>query len=385
MAAADGPAHGSEALFVGLMSGTSADGIDAALVAFNQAGGCRLVHATHSQWEPAVRRLLLEIGQQRTEPSIDALGTLDVQVAEAFAAATLALLDAAGVPATAVTAIGSHGQTIRHRPAGAGLDGRHPFTMQLGDGNVIAERTGIATVADFRRRDVAAGGQGAPLLPALHAALLSAEDEPRAVLNLGGIANLTLLPAGAGAVRGFDTGPANALLDAWCERHTGQPFDRGAAWAAGGSVDAALLRRLLDEPWFALPPPRSTGREQFHLDWLQARLSGEEAPRDVQATLLELTVRTVVDALEREQPGTRRVLVCGGGVHNPLLMARLRAALPGAVVESTAAQGIDPDQVEAMGFAWLARRTIAGLPGNLPAVTGARGPRVLGVVYPAAS
>ena len=374
--------HGD--LFVGLMSGTSADGIDAALVSFDAEGRCRLVRASHSTWDAGTRALLLAIGQQQIEPSLDVLGTLDVQVAEAFAAATLGLLDGAGVTAGAVAAIGSHGQTIRHRPAGAAGDGQHPFTLQIGDGNVIAERTGIATVADFRRRDIAAGGQGAPLLPALHAALLAEPGESRAVLNLGGIANLTLLPGGDGPVRGFDTGPANALLDAWCERHTGQPFDRDGAWGAGGAADAGLLLRLLDEPWFALPPPRSTGREQFHLDWLQARLRGED-PRDVQATLLELTARTVAEALLREQPRTRRVLACGGGVHNPLLMARLQALLPDAVVQSTAALGLDPDYVEAMGFAWLARRTLAGLRGNLPAVTGARGPRVLGVVYPAAS
>lgn len=378
------PGAGPEGLFVGLMSGTSADGIDAALVEFDAGGRCRLVHAAHAQWDPSVRGLLLDIGQQRIEPSLDLLGTLDVQVAEAFAGATRTLLEEAGVPPGAVIAIGSHGQTIRHRPAGAAGDGRHPFTIQIGDGNVIAERTGIATVADFRRRDVAAGGQGAPLLPALHAALLADPGGDRAVLNLGGIANLTLLPAGDAAVRGFDTGPANCLLDAWCERHTGQPFDRDAAWAAGGTNDPGLLERLLEEPWFALPPPRSTGREQFHLEWLQARLRGED-PRDVQATLLELTARTVADALRREQPGTRRVLACGGGVHNPLLMARLQALLPGMAVESTAAAGLDPDYVEAMGFAWLARRTMAGLAGNLPAVTGARGARVLGVVYPAAS
>src|SRR5690606_2219029 len=357
------PGAGPEGLFVGLMSGTSADGIDAALVEFDAGGRCRLVHAAHTQWDPSVRGLLLDIGQQRIEPSLDLLGSLDVQVAEAFAGATRTLLEEAGVPPGAVIAIGSHGQTIRHRPAGAAGDGRHPFTIQIGDGNVIAERTGIATVADFRRRDVAAGGQGAPLLPALHAALLADPGEDRAVLNLGGIANLTLLPAGGAAVRGFDTGPANCLLDAWCERHTGQPFDRNAAWAAGGTTDPGLLERLLEESWFALPPPRSTGREQFHLEWRQARLRGA-APRDVQATLLELTARTVADALRREQPGTRRVLACGGGVHNPLLMARLQALLPGMAVESTAAAGLHPDYVEAMGFAWLARRTMAGLAGN---------------------
>lgn len=381
------PRAGSAGLFVGLMSGTSADGIDAALVEFDAPGHCRLVHAINPPWDGVLRRQLLTIGQGQAEPSLDELGTLDVQVAEAFAAATRALLSEAGVPPSAVTAIGSHGQTLRHRPAGAQGDGRHPFTVQVGDGNLIAERTGIATVADFRRRDVAAGGQGAPLLPALHAALLADAAQDRAILNLGGIANLTLLPAtsGNGHVSGFDTGPANALMDAWCERHTGQAYDRAGNWGAGGTVDAALLQRLLAEPWFSLPPPRSTGREQFHLGWVQARLGGGERPQDVQATLLELTTLTVVQALEQQQPATCRVLVCGGGVHNPRLMTRLAALLPDATVESTASLGIDPDYIEAMGFAWLARRTLAGLPGNLPAVTGASGGRVLGVVYPAAS
>ncbi|MGN6513423.1 MAG: anhydro-N-acetylmuramic acid kinase, partial [Lysobacteraceae bacterium] len=192
----------------------------------------------------------------------------------------------------------------------------------------------------------------------------------------------TLLPP-AGPVRGFDTGPANALLDAWCERHTGARFDAGGAFAASGHADAALLARLRAEPWFALPPPKSTGREQFHLDWLQPHLDPALAPADVQATLLELTAATVADALRAQQPDTRRVLACGGGVHNPLLLARLAARLPGVVVESTAVHGIDPDFVEAMGFAWLARQTLQGRPGNLPAVTGARGPRVLGAIHPA--
>jgi len=383
---AAGQDTGPAGLFVGLMSGTSADGIDAALVEFDPAGRCGLLCASHSPWDEEVRRQLLAIGQGLAEPGLDALGTLDVSLGEAFAAATLSLLDAAGVEAGSVLAIGSHGQTVRHRPAGALGDGRHPFTLQLGDANVIAERTGIATVADFRRRDVAAGGQGAPLLPALHAALLAAPGEDRAILNLGGIANLTLLPGDTPeGVRGFDTGPANALLDAWCERHTGARYDDGGRWAAGGSVDEALLRRLLDEPWFKLPPPRSTGREHFHLDWVQERLGGNEQPRDVQATLLELTAATVAEALLCTQPGTSRLLVCGGGAHNPLLMERLAARLPGVAVESTAVLGLDPDYIEAMGFAWLARRTLAGLPGNLPAVTGARGPRILGALYPAAS
>lgn len=379
--AASGP------LYLGLISGTSADGIDVALVRFADDAArarCQLVQGRTYRWDEALRARLLALGQGG-EASLDEVGTLDVRIAQAFAQAALQLLDEAGVAATQVRALGSHGQTVRHRPAGAAGDGRWPFTLQLGDGHVIAERTGIATVADFRRRDVAAGGHGAPLLPALHAALLRAHGETRAVLNLGGIANLTLLPAAASAlpVRGFDTGPANALLDAWCARHHGSAFDAGGAFAASGQVDAALLARLLAEPWFALPPPRSSGREQFHLDWVSAQLHGTEAAQDVQATLLELTAASIAAALRATQPDTQRLLVCGGGVHNPVLMRRIAAHLSGLVVESSAVQGVDPDLVEAMGFAWLAREALAGRPGNLPEVTGARGPRVLGVLYPA--
>ncbi len=366
-------------LFLGLISGTSADGIDAALVRFPEGpgtAGLDLLAACTHPWDPAVRARLVAIGQGGEPDSLDELGRLDVQAGHAFADAALEVLSLAGVSPGQVTAIGSHGQTVRHRPYGSA-----PFTLQIGDGSVIAERTGIATACDFRRRDVAAGGQGAPLVPAFHAALLHCPAEDRAVLNLGGIGNYTLLPR-QGVVRGFDTGPANALLDAWCQRHTGAMFDAGGAFAAGGAVDPALLARLLDEPWFGLPPPRSTGREQFHLDWVQARLRGE-APADVQATLLELTAATVATALLGHQPGTARVIACGGGVHNPLLMQRIAARLPGVAVESTAAHGLDPDAVEAMAFAWLARETVDGRPGNLAAVTGARGPRVLGVLHPA--
>ena len=366
-------------LFLGLISGTSADGIDAALVEFADGPGDaapRLLGACTHPWDEAIRARLVAIGQGGEPQSLDELGRLDVQVGAAFADAAQRVLADAGVAAAQVTAIGSHGQTVRHRPQGP-----HPFTLQIGDGSVIAERTGIATACDFRRRDVAAGGQGAPLVPAFHAALLHAAGEDRAVLNLGGIGNYTLLPA-RGPVRGFDTGPANALLDAWCQRHAGAAFDAGGGFAASGRVDAALLARLLDEPWFALPPPRSTGREQFHLHWVQARLRGE-APADVQATLLELTAVTVAEALHAHQPGTARVIGCGGGVHNPVLMARIAAHLPGMAVESSAAHGLDPDFVEAMAFAWLARETVDGRAGNLPAVTGARGPRVLGVLHPA--
>lgn len=371
----------ASSLYVGLMSGTSADGIDAALVRFSEDAAplqCELVLGRTFAWDASTRQALISLGQAAHEPSLDALGQLDAHVALAFADASRRLLDAAHTPATAVRAIGSHGQTIRHRPLGD-----PPFTWQIGDGNLIAEGTGIDTVADFRRRDVAAGGHGAPLMPAFHAALLHSPDEDRAVLNLGGIGNFTLLPA-IGDVRGFDTGPANALLDAWCHRHTGHDYDAGGEFAASGRIDEGLLARLLAEPWFAQPPPKSTGREQFHLDWLQpalAALPAQLAPADVQATLMELTAATVANALREHQPRTQRVLVCGGGVHNPGLLSRIAARLPEVRLESTATHGLDPDFVEAMGFAWLARETLAGRPGNLPSVTGARGYRVLGAIH----
>jgi len=228
------------------------------------------------------------------------------------------------------------------------------------------------------------GKQGLQIDPGVHAALLRTQEESRAVLNLGGIANLTLLPADpAQPVRGFDTGPANGLMDAWCLRHLGEPFDRGGAFAHSGHVEAALLERLLSDPWFTAPPPKSSGRDQFHLGWVDAHLQGSERPADVQATLLALSARTIAHALTSEQPGTARLIVCGGGVHNPALMAALTAEISGCRVESSAAHGLDPDCIEAMGFAWLARQTLMGLSGNLPSVTGAKGARVLGGIYPA--
>ncbi|TLX22459.1 anhydro-N-acetylmuramic acid kinase [Thermomonas fusca] len=368
--------------FLGLISGTSADGIDAALVRFDDDHAHAharpaLLHGRTHAWQPALRERLVTLGQQAQALTLDEVGELDVRIGHAFAAAALATLREAGLSARDVAAIGSHGQTLRHHPHGDA-----PFTLQLGDAHVIAERCGIPVVADFRRRDVAAGGHGAPLVPAFHAATLHDPSEDRAVLNLGGIANLTLLPA-RGTVRGFDTGPANGLMDAWCQRHTGMAYDADGGFAAQGRVDGPLLARLLAEPWFAAAPPKSTGRDRFHLDWVDAALAGTEAPADVQATLLALTARSVGEALRATQPGTRRVIACGGGVHNPLLMAALAEAMPDAAIESSAVHGLDPDFVEAMAFAWLARQHLAGRPGNLPAVTGAAGPRVLGALYPA--
>lgn len=367
----------ADALYVGLISGTSADGIDAVLVDF--AHGQPRVHASHVEpWPEGLRHRLLAAAQPGAALDLDTLGRLDVEAGEGFAAAALHLLQASGTAPDTVRAIGSHGQTVRHRPADA-----HPFSLQIGDPTVIAERCGIEVVADFRRADVAAGGQGAPLVPALHAMLFADPPRTTVVLNLGGIANISVL-RGDGDVLGFDTGPASCLMDAWCLAQRGAPFDRDGAFAASGHVDAALLAELVADPYFAAAAPKSTGREYFHLDWLRAhaRLPALAAA-DVQATLLELTARSVALAVQQQAAGADRVLVCGGGVHNGALMHRLRTLLRPAVVESTACAGLDPDYVEAVAFAWLARQRLLGLPGNVPAVTGARGPRVLGAVHAA--
>lgn len=365
----------ASALFVGLISGTSADGIDAVLARFVNGRPQLLDGITHP-WPTSLRDQLLTLGQAQERIDLDALGQLDVAIGACFGEATNALLAKAKVAAGDVVAVGSHGQTVRHRP-----DGRWPFTMQLGDPSVIAEGCGITVVADFRRADVAAGGQGAPLLPAMHAMLLDAQPDARAVLNLGGIANVTYL-AGNGRVTGFDTGPANGLLDAWCLRHRGEAYDHDGRFAAQGHVDEALLARLLEDPYFSQPPPKSTGREHFHLAWLDARLATvTHRPEDVQATLMALTVRSIGDAMARHAHDAADVLVCGGGVHNPVLMEALQSALGPRPVRSTAAFGVDPDFLEALAFAWLARQRLLELPGNLPAVTGARGLRVLGAIH----
>ncbi len=361
-------------LYLGLISGTSADGIDAVLLRVSPR--IEVVAARTTPYADALRATILRVSQVDAKLDLDEFGALDTAVGEAFAEAALALIAEAGSSAADVRAIGSHGQTLRHRPRPP-----HRFTLQVGDPNVIAERTGIDVVADFRRRDVAAGGEGAPLMPAFHAAVLGDACETRAALNLGGIGNLTLLPT-SGPVRGFDTGPANGLMDAWCFEHTGQPFDCGGAWGSTGRVLPALLERCLDEPWLALPPPKSSGRDQFHLGWLRERLRGDEAAQDVQATLVELSARSIVEALQRTQPATTRLIACGGGVHNAMLMERIAALAPGVAVASSAVHGIDPDAVEAAGFAWLAWQTLQGRPGNRPEVTGAAGPRVLGVMVP---
>lgn len=367
----------ASALYLGLISGTSADSIDAVLASFNR-GVPQLVASHAHPWSDDLRERMLSVAQGERALDLDQLGRLDVEIGHGFAEAALRLLEISDTPASAVRAIGSHGQTLRHRPVG-----NYPFTMQLGDASIIAERCGIDVVADFRRADIAAGGQGAPLLPALHAMLLSRPGHSRVVLNLGGIANITVLNAD-GSVLGFDTGPANGLMDAWCLRHRGHAFDHDGAFAASGRVDQNLLHALLGDPYFALSPPKSTGREHFHLEWLAGHIETSSLEvADVQATLLELSARSIVAAIAIHAPGADEVLACGGGVHNAALTRRLGELLSPRSLTSTARHGIDPDFLEATAFAWLARQRLLGLPGNLPAVTGARGPRVLGAIYSA--
>ena len=365
-------------LYVGVMSGTSLDGLDVVLAALPQAGP-RVLHARTFPYDDGFRGALAELCRAE-QVGFARFGALDAALGERIGDAVLALLDEAATAPRSVEAIGSHGQTVRHLPRGNDA----PFTLQIGDPNRIAERTGITVVADFRRRDVAAGGEGAPLVPAFHAAAFGA-PHPRAILNIGGMANLTLLEGGGRAreIGGFDTGPGNVLVDAWARRHLHRPYDEGGAWAGQGRVDEILLGRLLEDPWFALPPPKSTGREHFDEAWLAARMTAPVAPASVAATLTELTARTIADAL-RDLAGfpAGEVLVCGGGRHNALLMERLAAALPGYAITTTDAQGIDGDWVEGLAFAWLAQRRLGGRSGNVPAVTGASGERILGGVWP---
>lgn len=365
-------------LYIGLMSGTSMDGADGVLVDF-------------SDEKPAVQRAASRSFAMELRAELLALNTsgADELHRAALAANALArvyagvvddLLRVAGTAAGAVRAIGAHGQTVRHRPGA--FDGIG-YTLQLNAPALLAERTGISVVADFRSRDLAAGGQGAPLAPFFHQAMFARAGETVAVLNIGGISNITLLHAD-GRLQGFDCGPGNALMDFWCERHQGEPFDRDGRWAARGRVDPALLDVLLAEPFFSAPPPKSTGRDLFHARWLSERLcSAARAPEDVQATLAELTARTCADALRQHGAGTAELLVCGGGALNRHLMDRLQALLPRVRVRSTGAAGMPPLQVEATAFAWLARKCVHNEALALESATGARGARVLGCIYPA--
>ncbi len=359
-------------VYLGLMSGTSLDGVDAVLVGFG-GGETRLRHTLFRPFDAPLRQTLLALNRPGNN-ELETAAVAGIELARCYAEAVSALLEEASVAPEEVAAIGCHGQTVRHRPDLG-------FTLQINQPALLAELAGITVVADFRSRDIAAGGQGAPLVPAFHAGAFRHPGRNRAIVNIGGISNLTHLPT-QGPVAGFDCGPGGLLLDGWCERNTGHPFDRNGEWAAGGAVIPVLLDKLLAHPFFRLPPPKSTGRDDFHLPWLESHLEAGYEPRNVQATLLELTACAVADAIHRFCPGTEEVFLCGGGAHNGALRRRLGTLL-GIETGLTDDLGISADWVEATAFAWLAQQALLGRPGNLPEVTGARHPCLLGAIYPA--
>ncbi len=363
-------------IYIGLISGTSMDGIDAALVEFGESS-LQILQTRDYAYPQELRDRLINAMQLPEKCTVDDIGELDRHTGECFRDAAKALLNDAGVAASAVTAIGSHGQTLRHQP-----DAKQPFTLQIGDPTLIATGTGITTVADFRRADMAVGGQGAPLAPIFHEWLFRQTSSDRTILNIGGIANITIL-ANDRATTGFDTGPGNTLMDAWTRKHRNETFDPNGEWAASGSVDTALLKRLLSDPFFSTAPPKSTGFEQFNLEWLEAAGVESINAADVQATLCALTAASVSNAIMAHAAGTAEILVCGGGVHNSELMRQLGASMPGVGLSSTATAGLDPDWVEAAAFAWLAMRRLQNLPGNLPSVTGAQRAVTLGSIHTA--
>ncbi|QTN30132.1 anhydro-N-acetylmuramic acid kinase [Rhodoferax sp. AJA081-3] len=366
-------------LYIGLMSGTSLDGVDAVLVDFDGAQARVLVHTSAPM--PASLRVELLALNTPTDNELHRAALAANGLVRLYADQVAALLAQSGVAAHAVKAIGAHGQTVRHRPQE--FDGTG-YTLQLNNPSLLAELCGITVVADFRSRDVAAGGQGAPLVPAFHQAFFGKPDQALAVLNIGGISNITVLDPSTPDLLGFDCGPGNALMDAWCMAHTGQPFDDAGRWAAQGRVHAGLLALLLDEPFFAKAPPKSTGRDLFNTPWLAGKLAGFDgtAPQDVQATLTELTALSCARCLLDTSPSCQTLVVCGGGALNHFLMVRLQAALPTCRVISSAERGLPPLQVEATAFAWLARQTLQGKTSSLKSVTGAQGARILGGIYP---
>jgi len=360
------------ALYIGIMSGTSLDGIDVALV--DLAANPTLLASHFQPYSPTRVATLLDLHVAGRDELHSAQLTAN-QLAEDYANATHALLKKAAIDPRDIRAIGCHGQTVRHRP-------EKGYSLQLNNGALLAELSGITVVSDFRSRDIAAGGQGAPLVPAFHDKILRHPTIHRAILNIGGIANLTNLDPKR-TTTGFDTGPGNLLMDAWIAKHQGAAYDAHGAWAASGRVIPVLLLALLADPYFAAKPPKSTGRDHFNLAWLGKHLHATESPAEVQATLLALSADSMAEAVRRDCAGTEEIYVCGGGAHNDALLARLRTALPQCRIDSTDRLGIGADWMEAAAFAWLARQTLHRLPGNLPAVTGARHPCILGAIYPA--
>ena len=361
---------------MGLMSGTSVDGIDAVVVRFGEHKVSLLAGLSHP-YPASLRERLLGAILDPGKTTVDTIGTFETLVGEVFRDAALAVIEASGQRRSDIKAIGSHGQTLRHQP-----DSTPRFTIQVGDPSIIATGTGITTVADFRRQDMALGGQGAPLVPPFHEWLFADIAAGTTVIaNIGGITNITILPADGSPVRGFDTGPGNTLMDAWIRHTRNVPYDAEGAWAASGNLNHELLAGLMRDDYFRRPPPKSTGFEHFNLDWLHNHDVAGLDPADVQATLLELTARSLANAVDAAAPDCSSLFVCGGGVHNTALVGRIRALLQPADVESTASRGLDPDWVEASAFAWLARERMSGRVGNLPGVTGASRPSSLGAVY----
>ena len=358
-------------LFIGLMSGTSLDGVDAVVLGLSQPHH-RILHTAFTPYPDALREQLLAL-HAPTHDELHQTALTANQLAQLYADAVSQVLASSGLTPAQITAIGCHGQTVRHRPEAG-------YTLQIGNAALLAELTGITVVSDFRSRDIAAGGQGAPLVPAFHAAVFGSPSHERAILNIGGIANITMLPRRDGII-GFDTGPGNLLMDAWASRHLGQRYDANGEWAASGKVIEDLLSRCLSDPFFDLPPPKSTGRDLFNMDWLTSKLRGDETPADVQRTLLELTAVSIAQAIRRCCPDVEALYVCGGGAHNRALLGSLHDKLPEVEVQLTDTLGIDADWVEAAAFAWLASQAMRRAPGNLPAVTGAKGERILGAVY----
>ena len=367
-------AHNASPLYIGIMSGTSLDGVDAVLADFSQATP-RLIANQHIGFDPALRAELLALNQPGKN-ELERAALAANQLVRHYAQVIQALLVQARVSTLDIAAIGCHGQTVRHRP-------KLGYTLQLNNPALLAELTGIPVIADFRSRDIAAGGQGAPLVPAFHAAAFKHSAKHRVIVNIGGIANLTDLPVD-GNITGFDCGPGNILLDAWCAAHTGHAYDKNGAWAASGKVIPELLAVLLQEPYFKQRPPKSTGRDLFHAGWLTPFLHAAHSPQDIQATLLKLTVKTIWQAINDHCPGAQEVFVCGGGARNSALINSLRHAFAenAVPVALTDTLGVPAEQVEALAFAWLARQTFQGEAGNLPAVTGATHPCVLGAIYP---
>lgn len=366
----------SPRLFIGLMSGTSLDGVDAVLV--SQQGADISQQGQYFLPYPASLRTQLLALHLPAHNELHTAAIIANQLADLYAEAVHGLLHAYHRAASEITALGCHGQTIRHCPD---LKDGQAYTLQLGNHARLAERTGITVIGDFRSRDIAAGGQGAPLVPAFHQAVFASDDMHRVILNIGGIANLSDLP-GQQQVTGFDSGPGNLLMDAWTLQHTGQAYDAAGAWASGGQVNVALLQAMLADPYFSLPAPKSTGRDLFNQDWLTQHLqSHADTPKNIARTLVELTAVSIAQAIAQHCPNAQAVYVCGGGAHNTLLMGRIQQ-LTGLPLHLTDSLGVGVDWVEAVAFAWLAQRCLDGLPGNLPAVTGAAGPRILGAIYP---